>query len=368
MRRHVSAPGTKGTASGGPPEHDGPGVRGSDAVHPSVHSTVKRLMDLMIAVVGLILLAPVLMMITLVVAATMGRPVLFRQVRAGYRGRPFTIYKFRTMREAYRADGGSLSDVERLTGWGRFLRKTSLDELPQLWNVIRGDLSLVGPRPQLVQYLPLDTPEQARRHEVRPGITGWAQINGRNAISWDEKFRYDAWYVDHWSLGLDARTLLITIIKVIRCEGINERGGATVTPLRAPVAATFCKGLKPMRGGMLSSEDQDLLLRSYKDSHFANVPEILLGYREASLNVKKQCIMRYYFIRSLYCNLWLEGAYGAFLRSSAVVLLKLSVDILAITTGLNYRLLGHRARPISAGEQSRWDSLWREVRLRDGDE
>lgn len=210
-------------------------MRESGPVNPSVRSVVKRLMDLTIAVAGLILLVPVLMTIALVVAATMGRPVLFRQVRAGYRGRPFTIYKFRTMREARRADGGLLPDADRLTGLGRFLRRTSLDELPQLWNVIRGDLSLVGPRPQLLRYLPLYTTEQARRHEVRPGITGWAQINGRNAISWDEKFRYDAWYVDHWSLGLDAMILLITIIKVIRCEGINERGVATVTPLRASV-------------------------------------------------------------------------------------------------------------------------------------
>ncbi len=154
-----------------------------------------------------------------------------------------------------------------------------------------------------------------------------------------------------------------------RIEFFREHGyaiGSVLSEDRDGFAATFRKGLKSMRGGMMSSEDQDLLLRAYKGSHFANAPEILLGYREANLKVKKQCVMRYYFIKSLYYNLWAEGSYGAFLRSTAVVLLKLSVDILAITTGLNYRLLGHRARPISADERARWDSLWRELGLRDG--
>jgi len=151
-----------------------------------------------------------------------GHPLLFRQIRVGFSSTPFTLYKFRTMRGAHGIHGQLLPDAERLTGLGRLLRTTSLDELPQLWNVVRGDLSLVGPRPLLIEYLPLYTPEQARRHEVRPGIKGWAQVNGRNALGWDERFRYDVWYVDHWSHGLDVRILLRTVIKVIRCEEIKE--------------------------------------------------------------------------------------------------------------------------------------------------
>jgi sugar transferase EpsL len=208
------------------------GMSRPNPVHPSLRSIIKRLSDLTVAALGLIFLAPVLIVIALVVYLLMGRPILFLQVRSGCRTRPFTIYKFRTMRESRRPDGSMVSDAERLTRLGQFLRKTSLDELPQLWNVIRGDLSLVGPRPQLIEYLPLYTPEQTRRHEVRPGITGWAQVNGRNTIGWVEKFRYDVWYVDHWSLWLDTRILLLTITKVILCEGINERDVATVTPFR----------------------------------------------------------------------------------------------------------------------------------------
>jgi lipopolysaccharide/colanic/teichoic acid biosynthesis glycosyltransferase len=203
-------------------------------MNPSVRSTTKRLIDLTVAGFGLILLAPVYAGVALTIYLAMGRPVLFRQVRPGYRARPFTIYKFRTMREANRIDGEPLHDAERFTSLGRFLRKTSLDELPQLWNVLRGDLSLVGPRPLLMQYLPLYSPEQTRRHEVRPGITGWAQVNGRNAIGWEEKFRYDVWYVDHWSLGLDVKILALTLIKVVRCEEISERGAETITPFRGP--------------------------------------------------------------------------------------------------------------------------------------
>ena len=154
----------------------------------------------------------------------MGGPVLFRQFRSGYRAKPFTLYKFRTMREAYGLDGAPRPDADRLTWLGRLLRRTSLDELPQLWNVLRGDLSLVGPRPLLMQYLPLYTPEQARRHDVKPGITGWAQVNGRNAIDWEEKFRLDAWYVDNWSLWLDAKILAMTLVKVLRREGISGQG------------------------------------------------------------------------------------------------------------------------------------------------
>jgi len=191
-------------------------------VNPSVHSIIKRTTDLTVAALGLILLAPVLVAVALAICLAMGRPVLFRQIRVGFRSTPFTIYKFRTMRGAHGIHGQLLPDAERLTGLGRLLRTTSLDELPQLWNVVRGDLSLVGPRPLLIEYLPLYTPEQARRHEVRPGITGWAQVNGRNALGWDERFRYDVWYVDHWSHGLDVRILLRTVIKVIRCEEIKE--------------------------------------------------------------------------------------------------------------------------------------------------
>ena len=160
----------------------------------------------------------------------MGRPVFFRQIRPGYRTKPFTLYKFRTMREAYDADGTPRPDAERLTRLGRLLRHTSLDELPQLWNVLRGDLSLVGPRPLLMQYLPLYTPEQARRHDVRPGITGWAQVNGRNAIGWEQKFDLDTWYVDHWTLGLDIKILAMTVIKVLNMEGISGKGEATMAP------------------------------------------------------------------------------------------------------------------------------------------
>jgi sugar transferase EpsL len=195
-----------------------------DRVNAAVNSTMKRLTDVAVAGIGLVFLAPVLAAVALVIYLLMGRPVLFRQVRPGYRARPFTIYKYRTMRNALEPDGEHLPDVERLTGLGRFLRKTSLDELPQLWNVIRGELSLVGPRPLLMQDLLLYTPKQARRHDVRPGITGWAQVNGRNAIRWDEKLDYDVWYVDHWSLWLDLRILGLTIVKVVRCDGIDELG------------------------------------------------------------------------------------------------------------------------------------------------
>lgn len=193
---------------------------------------LKRSIDFMAAAVGLTVLAPLMALVAMAVWTTMGRPILFRQVRPGYQGRPFTLYKFRSMREAVGPDDQPLPNAERLTRLGWFLRKTSLDELPQLWNVLRGDLSLVGPRPLLMQYLPLYSPEQARRHEVRPGITGWAQVNGRNAIGWEEKFQLDTWYVDHWSLWLDLKILGLTAIKVLRREGINEPGSATVAPFR----------------------------------------------------------------------------------------------------------------------------------------
>ena len=187
----------------------------------------KRLFDLALAVPGLILVSPLLLMIAALTWLLHGRPILFRQVRPGYRAAPFTLYKFRTMTEGRAPEGNSRSDAERLTRFGRFLRSFSLDELPELFNVLRGEMSLVGPRPLLTQYLARYTPEQARRHAVLPGITGWTQINGRNAISWEQKFRFDVWYVDHWSLKLDLKILVITFWKVLRREGISQPGQAT---------------------------------------------------------------------------------------------------------------------------------------------
>ncbi len=187
----------------------------------------KRLFDLLLTLPALLLLSPLMGGLAVLVWAFHGRPILFRQVRPGYRGRPFTLYKFRTMTDARDAAGRLLPDAQRLTRFGRFLRATSLDELPELFNVLRGEMSLVGPRPLLMQYLERYTPEQARRHEVYPGITGWAQVNGRNALTWEDKFRLDVWYVDHWSLALDVKILFITLWKVLRREGISQPGHAT---------------------------------------------------------------------------------------------------------------------------------------------
>lgn len=187
----------------------------------------KRLFDLLLTVPGLILVSPVLLLIAVAVAVVHGFPILFRQRRPGYKGEPFTLYKFRTMREARGPAGELLADEERLTGLGRLLRSLSLDELPELINVLRGEMSLVGPRPLLMQYLDRYTPEQARRHEVLPGMTGWAQINGRNAVTWEDKFRFDVWYVDYWSLWLDVKILAITLWKVLTQEGISQAGHAT---------------------------------------------------------------------------------------------------------------------------------------------
>lgn len=187
----------------------------------------KRLIDLALTVPGLVLISPLLSLIALLVWLRLGRPVLFHHLRPGYRGRPFTMYKFRTMSEARDADGRLLPDEARLTGLGRFLRALSLDELPELFNVLRGEMSLVGPRPLLMRYLNRYSPEQARRHAVLPGITGWAQVNGRNAITWEDKFRFDVWYVDHWSLWLDVKILLLTFWKALRREGISQPGHAT---------------------------------------------------------------------------------------------------------------------------------------------
>ncbi len=188
---------------------------------------LKRLIDLTAAILGLVLFLPVLCLISLTILLVDGPPVFFRQVRPGLKGAPFTLIKFRTMRQAI-GYGETLPDSERLTRLGRFLRKASLDELPQLWNVIKGDLSLVGPRPLLMQYLPLYSQAQMRRHKVKPGITGWAQINGRNAISWEEKLSYDVWYVDNRSLFLDLKILMITLLKVVRREGITPSDSENV--------------------------------------------------------------------------------------------------------------------------------------------
>lgn len=187
----------------------------------------KRLFDLALTVPGLAALSPVFLVVSVLVRIYHGAPVLFRQQRPGYHGRPFYICKFRTMSNARDASGALLPDEQRLTRLGRFLRSTSLDELPELFNVLRGEMSLVGPRPLLMQYLERYSSEQARRHDVLPGITGWAQVNGRNALTWEDKFRLDVWYVDHWSLGLDVHILLMTLVKVLKREGISQPGHAT---------------------------------------------------------------------------------------------------------------------------------------------
>lgn len=189
----------------------------------------KRLFDVAASGAALIVLAPVMLAVALAVRVALGRPVLFRQVRPGLHGRPFEMIKFRTMLDAVDSHGNPLSDAERLTRFGRFLRSTSLDELPELWSVLRGDMSLVGPRPLLMHYLDHYTPEQARRHEVRPGLTGWAQIKGRNAIAWPEKLALDVWYVDNRNFLLDLRILLSTIGLVMRRHGVTAEGEATTT-------------------------------------------------------------------------------------------------------------------------------------------
>ena len=187
----------------------------------------KRMMDLALTVLALVLGSPFLLILALLVRIVHGHPVIFRQMRPGYRGKPFAIYKFRTMIDAYDENGILLPDEQRLTRLGRFLRDFSLDELPELFNVLRGEMSLVGPRPLLMQYLERYTPGQARRHDVVPGITGWAQVNGRNILTWEDKFHFDVWYVDHWTFGLDVKILALTFWKVLKREGINQPGYAT---------------------------------------------------------------------------------------------------------------------------------------------
>nr|WP_315099881.1 sugar transferase [uncultured Fretibacterium sp.] len=196
---------------------------------------LKRLLDIVGALLGLLLLSPVFLGITLAVRRRMGPPALFSQLRAGLGGRPFRLYKFRSMTDARDGDGSLLPDADRLTPLGVFLRRTSLDELPQLWNVLCGAMSLVGPRPLLLEYVPLYDERQRKRLSVKPGITGWAQINGRNALTWEEKFELDVWYVEHRSLRLDLKILAATAWKVLRREGISAPGAATMPPFRGTV-------------------------------------------------------------------------------------------------------------------------------------
>lgn len=196
----------------------------------------KRLFDLAVVVPGIVLLTPVFLLLAILVRGTLGAPVFFRQERPGLKGRPFFLIKFRTMSDARDAAGNLLPDSERLTAFGRFLRATSLDELPELFNVLNGEMSMVGPRPLLMEYLPLYSPTQARRHEVRPGITGWAQVRGRNTLSWEDKFALDVWYVDNRSFLLDLKILWMTFWAVVKREGISQEGYATMERFRGSSA------------------------------------------------------------------------------------------------------------------------------------
>jgi len=193
---------------------------------------MKRLFDLVLASVLLIIFFPLLFLVPIIVRVMLGSPIFFRQQRPGLHGKPFNIVKFRSMRDEFNGNGELLPDVERLSPFGRLLRRSSLDELPQLWNVLKGELSFVGPRPLLMEYLSLYSDDQARRHEVKPGITGWAQVNGRNAISWEEKFEYDVWYVDHYSFLLDLKILWMTLLKVVRSEGVSQEDHVTMEKFR----------------------------------------------------------------------------------------------------------------------------------------
>ena len=194
---------------------------------PSGIPIIKRLLDYILALLILVIFSPILLMIALLILIFLGKPVFFTQTRPGYQGKPFKIYKFRTMCDLFDPQDHPLPDHQRLTRLGKFLRATSLDEFPELFNIIKGEMSLVGPRPLLMEYLQRYSPEQARRHNVLPGITGWAQVHGRNALDWEEKFRLDVWYVDHWSFWLDIKILFITIGTVLKREGISQPGNAT---------------------------------------------------------------------------------------------------------------------------------------------
>jgi len=193
---------------------------------------LKNISDAIVSILGLLILSPVLLLVGFIVFFNLGFPIFFKQKRPGLKGISFEFYKFRTMSNEKDKTGNLLDDKDRLTSFGKFLRKTSLDELPSLWNVLKSDMSLVGPRPLLMEYLPLYSKEQMRRHEVKPGITGWAQINGRNAISWDEKFKLDVWYVDNQSIWLDTKILFITAWKVLKREGISQKGHVTMERFR----------------------------------------------------------------------------------------------------------------------------------------
>jgi lipopolysaccharide/colanic/teichoic acid biosynthesis glycosyltransferase len=195
---------------------------------------MKRLIDIMVTLLALLVLLVPLILLACLVAYKIGRPIYFSQIRPGLQGKPFCMIKFRTMNNELGANVHLLPDAQRLSSFGRFLRASSLDELPELWNVLKGDMSLVGPRPLLMEYLPLYTEEQSRRHEVRPGITGWAQVNGRNAISWEEKFKLDVWYVENQSFFLDVKILALTILRVIKRDGISAQGEVTMTKFTGP--------------------------------------------------------------------------------------------------------------------------------------
>lgn len=190
---------------------------------------MKRLFDILTALFALCLLSPIILVVALLIHRKLGSPVLFRQTRPGKNGEPFKMVKFRTMQDATDKHDNPLPDAQRMTPFGSFLRSTSLDELPELWNVLKGDMSLVGPRPLLMEYLPLYSKDQSRRHEVRPGVTGWAQVNGRNAISWEDKFRLDVWYVDNQSFWLDVKILFLTLKKVLVRDGISGEGEVTMS-------------------------------------------------------------------------------------------------------------------------------------------
>lgn len=193
---------------------------------------MKRFLDIVIAATALVLLSPIMVVVAVLVRINLGSPILFRQIRPGLGSKPFCMVKFRTMKDSKDASGTLLSDAERLTRFGKFLRAASLDELPELWNVLKGEMSLVGPRPLLMDYVPLYSPEQYRRHEMRPGITGWAQVNGRNALDWPSRFALDVWYIDNWSLWLDFKILLMTVQKVILRQGISAEGEATMSSFK----------------------------------------------------------------------------------------------------------------------------------------
>lgn len=196
--------------------------------------SIKRLIDIVISLTALILLMPFLLFLALLIRIKLGSPILFTQERPGLKGKIFRMVKFRSMTDARDVDGALLPDSVRLTAFGQKLRSSSMDELPELWNVLKGEMSIVGPRPLLVEYLPLYTEEQMRRHDMRPGITGWAQVNGRNAISWDDKFKLDVWYIDNWSLNLDLRILLLTVKKVLVRDGISADSHVTIEKFKGP--------------------------------------------------------------------------------------------------------------------------------------